>query len=219
LVTATFRRNSREFGWDRFAVITRRRARIATVARSWEEMRTSITERLLRQTGHDVAWWNEHIASQSGAGDEVSLRAWLGGQGVTGYQQMLLVHETFGYPAFLLASADELIEAQYADRLPLRPILDAVIVAVLALGEVEVQARKTYTTLLTPRRTFGAVRPTTKTRVDLGLRIDGVQPSGRLLDGRNTAGGSVNLRLTLHTVDDLDAEALGLLGRAYQTNL
>jgi hypothetical protein len=90
---------------------------------------------------------------------------------------------------------------------------------VLALGEVEVQARKTYTTLLTPRRTFGAVRPTTKTRVDLGLRIDGVQPSGRLLDGRNTAGGSVNLRLTLHTVDDLDAEALGLLGRAYQTNL
>jgi hypothetical protein len=97
LVTATFRRNSREFGWDRFAVITRRRARIATVARSWEEMRTSITERLLRQTGHDVAWWNEHIASQSGACDEVSLRAWLGGQGVTGYQQMLLVHETFGY--------------------------------------------------------------------------------------------------------------------------
>ena len=189
------------------------------MARSWEEMRTSITERLLRQTGHDVAWWNEHIAAQSGAGDEASLRAWLAGQGVTGYQQMLLVHETFGYPAFLLASADELTEAQYADRLALRPILDAVVAAVLALGEVEVQARKTYTTLLTPRRTFGAVRPTTKTRVDLGLRIDGVQPSGRLLDGRNTAGGSVNLRLPLHTVDDLDAEALGLLDRAYQTNL
>jgi len=31
--------------------------------------------------------------------------------------------------------------------------------------------------VLTPRRTFAAVRPTTKTRVDLGLRIDGARPA------------------------------------------
>lgn len=195
------------------------RATIATVVRSWEEMRTSIAERLVRQTGHDVAWWSEQIAAQPGVGDEAALRAWLAGRGVTGYQQMLLVMETFGYPAFLLASADELIEAQYADRQSLRPVLDAVVAAASELGEVEVQARKTYTTLLTPRRTFAAVRPTTKARVDLGLRIDGAVPSGRLLDGRNTAGGSVNLRLPLASVDDLDEEAIGLLRRAYQANL
>lgn len=141
-------------------------------------MRVSITERLLRQTGHDIAWWNDRIAAQEGLGDEASLRSWLSGQGVTGYQQMLLVMETFGYPAYLLASADTLIDAQYADREGLRPIFEAVLAAVAAMGDVEVQARKTYTTLLTPRRTFGAVRPTTKTRVDLGLRIDGAEPGG-----------------------------------------
>lgn len=81
------------------------------------------------------------------------------------------------------------------------------------------QARKTYTTLLTPRRTFAAVRPTTKTRVDLGLRIDGIAPGGRLLDGRHTAGGSVNLRLPLSCVEDLDDEAVDLLRRAYHANL
>ena len=182
-------------------------------------MRTSIAERLLRQTGHDVAWWNETIRAQDGVADEASLRAWLSGQEVTGYQQMLLVMETFGYPQFLLASADELIDGQYADREALRPILDAVLAAAASLGEVDVQARKTYTTLLTPRRTFAAVRPTTKIRVDLGLRLDGVAPGGRLLDGRNTAGGSVNLRLPLATVDDLDDEAIELLRRAYRTNL
>lgn len=58
------------------------------------------------------------------------------------------------------------------------------------------------------------MRPTTRSRVDLGLRLDGAQPVGRLLDGRNTAGGSVNLRLPLHTVDDLDDEAVGLFRRA-----
>jgi hypothetical protein len=35
---------------------------------------------------------------------------------MTGYAQSLLVMECFGYPAFFLASADELIEGQYADR-------------------------------------------------------------------------------------------------------
>lgn len=184
-------------------------------------MRESIAARLLRQTGHDVAWWNQRIAERSGSGepgDEQELRSWLDGEGVTGYQQMLLVMETFGYPDHLLASADELVEAQYADRPGLRPILDGVIAAAASFGEVEVQARKTYTSLLTPRRTFAAVRPTTRTRVDVGLRIDGVAPGGRLADGSRTAGGSVNLRLPLTSVDDLDDEAVGLIGQAYRAN-
>jgi len=35
-------------------------------------MRVSITERLLRQTGHDVAWWSERIATQGGLANEAS---------------------------------------------------------------------------------------------------------------------------------------------------
>ena len=37
--------------------------------------------------------------------------------------------ERFGYPDFLLATADELIEKQYADRPQLRPVYDAIIAA------------------------------------------------------------------------------------------
>jgi hypothetical protein len=50
-----------------------------TTTGSWAEMRESIEARLLRQTGHGVT------------------------------EQMLLVMERFGYPEFLLASADELL--------------------------------------------------------------------------------------------------------------
>jgi hypothetical protein len=74
--------------------------------------------------------------------------------------------------------------------------------------------RKTYTSLLTPRRTFAAVKPTTRTRVDVALRLDGATLGGRLLDGRNTAGCGLNVRFTLATLDDLDAEALDLLRQA-----
>jgi Domain of unknown function (DUF5655) len=186
--------------------------------RSWEQMREQIQARLIRQTGHDLGWWNDRIAAQDGLPDESALRTWLTGQEVTGYQQMLLVMERFGYPDFLLASADELLDGQYAERPQLRPILDAVVAAVLTFGPVDIQARKTYTSLLTPRRTFAAVRPATRTRVDVALRLDGATPGGRLLDGRNTAGGGLSVRIALESVTDLDAEALELLRRAYDAS-
>lgn len=181
-------------------------------------MRRSIADRLVRQTGHGVAWWNDRVCA-AGLDDEASLRSWLAFQGVTGYQQMLLVMERYGYPDYLLASADELIDGQYADRPHLRPLLDAILALAASLGDVDVQARKTYTCLLTPRRTFAAVRPTTKTRVDLVLRLDAVDPGGRLLDGRHSAGGALNLRLPLESVEDVDDEAVALLERAYNENL
>ncbi|MBO0776232.1 MAG: hypothetical protein J2P34_07940, partial [Actinobacteria bacterium] len=120
-----------------------------------------------------------------------------------------------GYPDYLLASAEELLAQQYGDRPGLRPILDTVVATAAGFGPVEVQARKTYTSLLTPRRTFAAVRPATRTRADLVLRLDGMEPGDRLLDGRNSAGGGLNLRIPLATVGDFDDEAMGLLRQAY----
>jgi Domain of unknown function (DUF5655) len=200
------------------AACTRRRHNGAMAVRTWAEMRESITSALVRDTGHDVAWWNERMAIQPGITDEGALRAWLNTEDVTGYQQMLLVMERFGYPGYLLASADELLDGQFADRPQLRPILDAVVVAAHTFGPVDVQARKTYTSLLTPRRTFAAVKPTTRTRADLVLRLDGATPGGRLLDGRNSAGGGLNVRVALQSVADVDDEALDLLRRAYETS-
>lgn len=184
--------------------------------RTWEDMRSAIAERLVRQTGHDIDWWNAEIASQAGLDSEAALRAWLGQRDVTGYQQMLLVMEQFGYPDYLLASADDLLDGQYEDRPELRSILDAVLVVTATFGDVDMQARKTYTTLMTTRRSFAAVRPTTKKRVDLVLRLDGAEPGGRLLDGRNSAGGGLNVRVPLASVDDLDDEVVRLLRRAYE---
>jgi hypothetical protein len=139
-----------------------------------------MSARLLKErTGADVETWNQRIKAE-GFNNEQELRAWLTAHGVTGYAQSLLVMERFGYPDFLLASADALIQGQYADRPQLRPILDAIIDAAAGLGEVVVQTRKTYVSLVTLRRTFARVQPTTKHRVDLGLRLAGQQPGGRL---------------------------------------
>jgi hypothetical protein len=145
---------------------------------------------LIERTGEGLDTWNARILRQE-FGDEASLRAWLTQQGVTGYPQMLLVMERFGYPDFLNATADELVDAQ-------------------------IQTRKTYVAFLTPRRTFGALQPTTRKRADLGLRLTAdQQPEGRLERAVSFGQSSVTHKIGLASVEDLDDEVVGWMRRAY----
>lgn len=183
--------------------------------RDWKGMQEMSARLLHERTGEDLETWKGRIAS-AGFTDEPTLRAWLTEQGVSGYAQSLLVMERFGYPAFFLASADELIEGQYADRPQLRPIFDALIDAAVRLGEVVIQTRKTYVSLVTPRRTFARIQPTTKQRVDLGLRLHGQQPGGRLQPSK--IHETMPLQISLTALDQVNAEALAWLQRAYEQN-
>jgi hypothetical protein len=117
---------------------------------------------------------------------------------------------------FLTAEADDLIAGQYRDRPRLRPVLDAVLAALPAFGPVTVQARGTLVSLVTPRRTFAVVKATTKSRVDLGLRLDSTQPGGRLLPARDL--GAATVRIPLTAPDEVDEEVFGWLRRAYDEN-
>jgi len=183
--------------------------------RDWQGMKAMSARLLQERTGADVDTWNQRIAQEQFS-DEQHLRAWLTQQGVTGYAQSLLVMERFGYPDFLLASADELIQAQYADRPQLRPIFDAIVDAAAGLGAVIIQTRKTYVSLVSPRRTFARVQPTTKHRVDLGLRLAGLQPGGRLQPSK--IHETMPLQISLTTRDEVDSEVLDWLQQAYDQN-
>jgi hypothetical protein len=83
--------------------------------RDWGGMKAMSMRLLEERTGEGLDTWNARI-QRKGFTDEAQLRTWLTGQGVSGYAQSLLVMEQFGYPDFFLASADELIDDQYADR-------------------------------------------------------------------------------------------------------
>lgn len=175
-----------------------------------------MSARLLKErTGRGVAEWNRRIRKE-GPGDKVALRAWLARQGVTGYAQSLLIMERFGYPDYMTSSADKLISGQYEDRKELRPILDAILDATVALDGVIVQARKTYVSLVTPKRTFARVQATTRNRVDLGLRLPGARPGGRLQPSR--IHESMQVQIGLSSPADVDDEVLGFLQRAHEEN-
>jgi Domain of unknown function (DUF5655) len=186
-----------------------------TETRDWHRNRDMWVRVLEKQTGKGVAAWKRRIGSRSFR-DERSLRAWLIGQGVTGYAQSLLVMERFGYPDFVVASADQLIDQQYADRPDLRPIYDAIVSAATRCGDVVIQARKTYVSLVTRRRTFARIQPTTKTRVDLGLRLDRQQPSGRLQPSK--IHETMRLQISMTATQRVDSEVRRWLQQAYTEN-
>jgi hypothetical protein len=169
---------------------------------------------LEKQTGEGLDTWNKRVREGS-IEDESGLRAWLSERGVTGYARSLLVMERFGYPDFLLATAEQLIENQYAKRPHLRPVYDAIIDAAEKCGEILIQARKTYVSLVAPRRTFARVQPSRKCVV-LGFRLESFKPGGRLqLSGIHH---TMHLQVELATPEEVDAEVQHWLARAYLEN-
>jgi hypothetical protein len=106
---------------------------------------------------------------------------------------------------------------EYADRPQLRPVFDAILAAAMELGQVTVQARKTYVSLLSPRRTFARLQPTTRTRLDLGLRLERQPPAGRLQPSR--IHPTMPLQISLAGPDEVDSELLYWLRQAYDQNL
>ncbi len=185
-------------------------------ARDWNEFRDANIRLLEKRTGEGLEIWNRRIKSRSFKGQK-ALRTWLAGQGVTGYAQSLLVMERFGYPDYILARGSDLLDAQYADRPHLRAVYDAIVAAASAIGEVTVQVRKTYVSLMTPRRTFARIQATTRGRVDLGLRLGGVKPGGRLQPSK--IHESMQLQIGLISPGDVDAEVREMLGKAYGQSL
>jgi hypothetical protein len=132
---------------------------------------------------------------------------------------MLLVWEKFGYPPYMMASADQLIGSQYEDKPQLRPIADKVLASLPEVGpNVTIQARKTYISLVSPKRTFAVIQPTTRNRVDLAFRLEKQKPSGRLEAGKGVGNGTMTVKLGLTRAEDFDARALEVLKRAYREN-
>lgn len=184
--------------------------------KSWQKMRDWMVDLLERKTGAGLDESNVRVAD-SGIDNEPELRTWLKERGRGRQSQMLLVMERLGYPEFLTASAEDLVEGQYSDRPELRAIYERLIALGTGLG-ADVQTRKTYVTLTTERRKFALIKPTTKKRVDLGLRLAGQAPGGRLESPKLLGDQVMTVRIPLSTPDDVDDQVGELLARAYQDN-
>lgn len=185
----------------------------------WDHIRLWEIGQLQSDTGLGLEHWLARIRDLDPP-TPAALREWLAEEKVDGYPRALLVHETFGYPDSTVRAADELIDAQYADRPQLRPILDAVLLYAGDLDEVSIQTRTTHVALVGPSRTFAVVQPTTLHRVDLGLRIQMPETSPRTrLRSSAELGADFPARIPLTSATEVDSEVAAWLKHAYDATL
>jgi hypothetical protein len=109
-----------------------------------------------------------------------------------------------------------LVDAMYAGpKAELRPIYDELMKLARKLGkDVIVTPCKTYVALRRKRQ-FAIVKPTTKTRVDLGLTLADVQPVGRLEAAGKIGSDRISHHIKIESVKSIDAEVKRWLKEAY----
>jgi len=110
---------------------------------------------------------------------------------------------------------DDSVAEQYAGtRAPLRPIYDAILAGVQRFGkDIEVSPKKACVSLGRNKQ-FAIVQPSTGIRLDVGLNLKGVAPTGRL-EASGSFNAMVSHRVRPGSTKDVDKELIGWLKQAY----
>lgn len=167
-------------------------------------------------TGKSLEQWTK-VAHGSGRKKHGELVTWLKSEhGLTHGYANLVAHSTFkSDAASQTESGTDLVAAMFdGDRAALRPIFDALLRKIRAFGpDVEESPKKGYLSLR--RKTqFATLHPSTKTRLDVGLKLRTVPPAGRL-EASGSWNTMVTHRVRLESVKDVDAELVRWMKQAY----
>lgn len=151
--------------------------------------------------------------------NQKAVRAWLKNEhGVLQNGQWMIGFAVAEAAGWVEPSAAEYTDTQYQGaRAHLRPIYEAAAAMILALGDdVSVEGRSTYTPFGRGRQ-FALLAPSTRTRVDLGLRFRDEAPHHlRLVPVKNL--GQCTHRVELARVEDVTPDLAPLHLRAYEDN-
>jgi hypothetical protein len=94
---------------------------------------------------------------------------------------------------------------------------DRILQIIQGLGDdINLAPRKSYIAF-TRGNIFALARASSKTRLDLGLKLPGIPANERLVDAAGFASGSITHKVALHTLDDVDEQVADWLCEAYKS--
>lgn len=183
-------------------------------------------EGMAAKTGRSAEAWAEHLCANGPEERKAQIR-WLKQEcGLGGnYAELVALvaagegAERYDEEAYLSAAAGY-VDALYAGkREPLRSLYQQLLERGYRLGEdVRACPCKTFVPLYR-RHVFAQIKPTTLTRIDLGLALGDTPPTGRLLStGGLEKGDRITHRIEVRTAADVDAELSEWLRRAYEAD-
>lgn len=134
-----------------------------------------------KNTGKKLNVWIE-IVNKSGLSKHGELVNFLKEKhGFTHGNANVVVHFAKQSHAGAAENSDDLIIEQYKGKENLKPWYDKIMTEVSKFGkDVEVAPKKAYVSLRRKKQ-FAIIQPSTKERLDVGLNIKGVEPSGNVI--------------------------------------
>jgi predicted transport protein len=188
-----------------------------------EEMQATMIANLASKTGRTLDEWVE-VALGSGLEKHGQIVGMLKAEhGVSHGYANLIAHAARGSSSVSVAAGSDapptdqpdLIDAQYQGKEDLRPLYEQITAAVEAFGgDVELAPKKSYVGLRRSTQ-FGLVQPSTKTRLDIGLKLRDAAASERL-EASGSWNAMVTHRVRVTRPEEVDDELLGWLRRAYE---
>ena len=115
------------------------------------------------------------------------------------------------------SSEEDLVQEQYKGKESLIPIYDLLLSAIKKLGDdIKIAPKKTSVSLISNKQ-FALIKPATKTRIDLGLKIKD-KPTNERLQASGPFGSMCTHRVCLSDTDEVDDELMNWIKEAYLTN-
>lgn len=178
-----------------------------------EEQVQSAFRNLAEKTGRPIEQWLEVVAKSGLAKHGEIIKMLKAEHGITHGYANLIAHEARGSAA-IHSDAGDLVAAQYAKKESLRPIYERIAEEVAGFGEdVELAPKKAYVSLRRAKQ-FGLVQPSTRSRVDVGIKLKSVAPTERL-EASGSFNAMVSHRVRIAEVGEVDDELVGWLRQAY----
>lgn len=180
-------------------------------------------ETLPEKTGRSLDEWMEFIKN-NGPADEKACRVWLKDKFKLGTNTAWWLAERAqgkGWeedsPEAYLQQAEVYVEEMFTGaKVGLRPIYDALLKLGLSIGEdVKACPGKTIVPLYR-NHVFAQLKPTTRTRIDLGLALGDMAVPNRLIDtGGFAKKDRITHRIPISSLDEIDDDVRHWLKVAY----
>jgi hypothetical protein len=175
-----------------------------------------IIANLPARTGRSLDQWVE-LVNVSGPFAETDRRAWLKERhGLGDTTASMIAQHACGTGE--VYDPEALVEAMFAGpKAALRPIYDRLLVLGKGLGpDVKACPCKTIVPLYR-RHVFAEIKPTTRTRIDMGYALGRREASGRMvLTGGIEKKDRITHRIPITSLDEIDDEVASWLRTAYE---
>ncbi len=187
------------------------------MAKSPKEMMAAMLGNLEARTGKPLAEWMA-IVEAEGPAARAERQKWLKQAYGLGQNTAMVILGKMDGSADAYEDATGLVDGQYAGpKAALRPLYETLAAMGQALGaDVTLKPCRTYVSLVR-RSQFAVIQATTRTRIDLGLNLRGIECG--LTPAKNLGGGdAITHRIPIAAAADVTPAVREWFAKAYALN-